>query len=109
MPANTEVLLVITNFPDAETARSLANKLVAERLAACVNVLSPCFSTFSWQGKIETAEEYPVLIKTTLSRYATVQRLIKETHPYELPEIIAISVEQGLPEYLAWVAAETNQ
>lgn len=102
-----EALLVLTNLPDAESARALAAQLVENRLAACVNVLAPCRSVYRWQGKIETAAEVPILIKTTRAAYPRLEKIIREHHPYELPEIIALPVEAGLPGYLAWVAQET--
>ncbi len=102
-----QTLLVLTNLPDQASARALATTLVTERLAACVNLLAPCRSIYRWQGAIESAEEVPLLIKTTSERYAALEAAIRAGHPYELPEIIAVPVEHGLPEYLAWVAAET--
>ena len=102
-----QTLLVLTNLPDQASARALAATLVTERLAACVNLLAPCRSIYRWQGAIESAEEVPLLIKTTSERYAALEAAIRAGHPYELPEIIAVPVEHGLPEYLAWVAAET--
>ena len=101
-------LLVITNLPDAASAAALAEALIEARLAACVNVLAPCSSVYRWQGKTEVATETPVLIKTTAGRYALLEAAIRQLHPYELPEIVAVSIEHGLPEYLAWVAAETT-
>ena len=101
------VLLVLTNLPDREAAESLAQTLVERRLAACVNILSPCRSVYRWQGAIEAADEVPVLIKTVQARYAELEAAIRERHPYELPEIIALPVTAGLSGYLAWVAAET--
>jgi len=103
-----DTLLVLTNLPDAGTARTLANHLVAQRVAACVNILAPCRSVYRWQGKVEDAEEVPLLIKTTAARYAELEAVIREHHPYELPEIVAVAISHGLPGYLAWVAAETN-
>jgi periplasmic divalent cation tolerance protein len=102
-----ETLLVLTNLPDAEAARTLAARLVEQRLAACVNMLAPCRSVYRWQGKIEEAQEVPLLIKTTAGRYAALEAAIKAAHPYDLPEVIAVPLAQGLPAYLAWVAAET--
>ena len=101
-------LLVITNLPDRGAAERLADALVAKRLAACVNILAPCRSVYRWQGEVQHDEEHPVLIKTTLARYAQLEAEIRSLHPYELPEIIAVPVERGLPGYLAWVAAETS-
>jgi periplasmic divalent cation tolerance protein len=104
-----EPLLVITNLPGQDSARRVAEALIAGRLAACVNLLAPCASVYRWQGKIETAEEIPLLIKTLASHYGKVEAIIRQHHPYELPEIIAVPISAGLPEYLAWVAAETEQ
>jgi periplasmic divalent cation tolerance protein len=104
-----DTLLVLTNLPDAATARTLADHLVGERLAACVNILAPCRSVYRWQGAIEDAEEVPLLIKTTAARYAELEAAIHARHPYELPEIVAVPIAQGLPAYLGWVAAATTQ
>lgn len=100
-------LLVITNLPDQAAAEALARMLVDQRVAACVNVLAPCRSVYRWQNAVETAVEVPLLIKTSAERYADLEAAIRAGHPYELPEIIAVPIERGLPEYLAWVAAET--
>ncbi len=102
-----DALLVFTNLPDAESARALATTLVEQRVAACVNVLAPCQSIYRWEGKLEEAEEVTLLIKTSAARYAALEEAIRAYHPYELPEIVAVRVEKGLPDYLAWVAAST--
>jgi periplasmic divalent cation tolerance protein len=101
-------ILVISNLPDLPSAERLANRLVAERAAACVNILSACRSVYQWQGKLESATEVPVLIKTSESGYNKVEEIIRSEHPYELPEIIAVPITAGLPEYLAWIRAETK-
>ena len=103
----SQALLVLTNLPDEAGAQALAAHLVSERLAACVNVLAPCRSVYRWQGRIETAQEVPLLIKTTTARYAALETVIRARHPHELPELIAVPVAHGLPEYLTWVAEET--
>ena len=103
------VLLIMTNLPDTESAQSLATHLVEQRLAACVNILAACRAVYRWKGEIETASEVPLLIKTTAERYGALEAAILAHHPYELPEIIAVPVEGGLPEYLAWVTRETDQ
>jgi periplasmic divalent cation tolerance protein len=103
-----ETLLVISNLPDRASAEKLARSLIEARLAACVNVLSPCRSVYRWKRGIEEAEEFPVLIKTTRERYADLEAAIRRDHPYELPEIIAVPLAAGLPAYLEWVAAETS-
>jgi periplasmic divalent cation tolerance protein len=100
-------LLVLTNLPDRAAAERLAGALVDKRVAACVNILAPCRSVYRWQGKLQQDEEYPLLIKTTGERYPALQEAIREAHPYELPEIIAVPIERGLPAYLAWVQSET--
>lgn len=102
-----DCLLVITTLPDADSAHRLATALVEQRLAACVNILAPCRSVYRWQGRIEDSAEVPLLIKTTDARYAALEAAIRAVHPYELPEIVAVGIDRGSPEYLAWVAAET--
>jgi periplasmic divalent cation tolerance protein len=106
---SNDVLLVMTNLPDQDSAQGLADALVANHAAACVNILAQCTSVYRWQGKIETASEVPLLIKTTRTAYPMLEKLVREHHPYELPEIIAVSVDAGLPGYLQWVAQETKQ
>ena len=101
-------LLVLTNLPDRETAERLAGVLVEQRLAACVNILAPCGSVYRWQGAVQREEEHPVLIKTKAERYPALEAAIRAAHPYELPEIIAVPIERGLPAYLAWVDAESK-
>ena len=103
-----DALLVLTNLPDAASARALAEHIVSARLAACVNILAPCRSLYRWQGKVEDANEVPLLIKTSAERYPELEAAIRARHPYELPEIVAVSLSQGLPAYLDWVAAETS-
>lgn len=103
-----DALLVLTNLPDDASARALAGYLVEARLAACVNILAPCHSVYRWEGKTETAREVPLLIKTTTARYAELQAAIQQQHPYELPEIIAVPLQHGLPAYLDWVVSETT-
>ena len=100
------VLAVLTNLPDSESAFNLARTLVARRVAACVNVLAPATSFYRWEGREERASEVPVLIKTTTERYAELERVVRECHPYELPEIIALPVVRGLENYLGWVEDE---
>jgi len=102
-----EVVVVLTNLPDLAAADKLAQLLVAQRLAACVNVLAPCSSVYRWKGGIETAIEIPVLIKIAAALYPRVEAAIRANHPYELPEIISVPVETGLAEYLRWIATET--
>ena len=101
-------LLVLTNLPERAAAERLADMLIEKRLAACVNILAPCRSVYRWKGAVQHDEEHPMLIKTTAERYPAMEKALREGHPYELPEIIAVPISQGLPDYLAWVAAETK-
>ena len=101
-------LLVLTNLPDRASAEKLAALLIEQRLAACVNVLSPCISMYRWQGQVQRDEEYPMLIKTAQDRYADLEAAIRASHPYELPEIVAVPINGGLPAYLQWVESETR-
>jgi periplasmic divalent cation tolerance protein len=101
-------LLVLTNLPDRAAAEKLAEALIQKRVAACVNILAPCRSVYRWKGAVRRDEEHPVLIKTTRESYAALEAAIREAHPYELPEIVAVPIERGLPAYLDWVATETT-
>ena len=104
----SDIVLVITHLPDAHSAQKLAQQIIEAYAAACVNQLAPCISTYRWQGKIETASEIPLLIKTTRAAYPRLEKLIRAAHPYELPEIIAVSVTAGLPAYLDWISNQTK-
>lgn len=101
-------LIVFTNLPDRAAAERMAAELITRRAAACVNILAECSSIYRWNGAVEQANEVPLLIKTTRFAYPSVEQAIRELHPYELPEIVAVPVVAGLPAYLAWVAHETN-
>jgi periplasmic divalent cation tolerance protein len=101
-------LLVLTNLPDRGSAERLADLLIEKQVAACVNILAPCRSVYRWKGAVQHDEEHPMLIKTTLQSYAALEQAVRAGHPYELPEIIAVPIERGLPAYLDWVAAETK-
>jgi periplasmic divalent cation tolerance protein len=102
------VLIVLTNCPDAEVADRLARTLVEQRLAACVNRLPAVDSVYRWQGAVERAVEVPLLIKSTRERLPEIQEVIRALQPYEVPEIVAIPVVAGLPAYLRWVVDETQ-
>lgn len=107
--SDVSVFLVMTTFPTREKADEMASLLVEKGLAACVSVQSECRSVYRWRGAVESAIEVPLLIKTTDARYAEVEAAIRAIHPYETPEIIAIPLADGLPDYLAWVLAETQE
>jgi periplasmic divalent cation tolerance protein len=104
----SDILLVMTNVPDQQSALDLAEKLVNLRVAACVNCLPAVQSVYRWQEKIEQATEVTLLIKTRRDCYTALENAIRQEHPYDVPEIIALPVETGLPAYLAWVEEETS-
>jgi periplasmic divalent cation tolerance protein len=104
----TEALLVLTNCPDEEVADRIARTLVEGGLAACVNRLAPAFSIYRWQGAVERATEIPLLIKTTRARYTEVEQAIRALHPYEVPEIIGVTVDTGFGPYIRWLSDETQ-
>lgn len=104
-----QTLLVITNCPDEASANTIARAVVEAGLAACVNILPRAQSIYRWQGAVESTTEIPLLIKSTAAGYPALENAIRERHPHKVPEIIALPVTRGLPEYLNWVAAETLQ
>jgi len=98
------ILLVCTTCPSRKVARQLADRIVSERLAACAQVGPAIESTYLWKGKKARSREIPVSFKTTREKLSKLQRAIAQNHPYEVPEMIAIKVNSGLPAYLKWVA-----
>jgi periplasmic divalent cation tolerance protein len=99
-----EVLLVLSTFPDVETARRISRQLVEERCAACANILPQVESIYWWEEKVESGDETLALFKTSADRYEALEATLRQLHPYEVPEIIALPLEAGLPAYLEWVA-----
>lgn len=95
--------LLLCTCPDAAIAEQLAYALVEQQLVACVNIMPQIKSIYRWQNKIEAAQEYLLLIKTKDKYYSEIEQCIKSRHPYEVPEIIAIDIVKGLPDYLKWV------
>ena len=95
--------IVLTTCPDEACAERIARTLVEEGLAACVNILPPMRSIYRWKGKIEAASEQLLVIKSTVVRFPALRDRLRSLHPYELPEIIAVPIADGLPEYLAWL------
>lgn len=100
----TQIQLIFTAVPDEAVAETLAHQLVDAGLAACVKVLPACQSTYRWEGRIERASEIPLIIVAHAERYAALERHLKAAHPYDVPEILAIDCNAGLPDYLRWVA-----
>jgi periplasmic divalent cation tolerance protein len=99
-----QILIAFCTFPDPNTARKVVKEIVDLRLAACGNILSPIHSIYLWKGKLESSEETLVIFKLEAGRYADFEARLRALHPYEVPEIISVKVDSGLPEYLRWVA-----
>lgn len=96
-------LLVLNTCPDREIAEKIARALVEQNLAACINILPGLTSVYRWEGQIETTQEHLLIIKTHSDRYQAVETYLRNNHPYELPEIIAVPIERGLTDYLQWI------
>lgn len=105
----TPYQLVLCTCPDQVAAQNIAEQLVDKQLAACVNILPGITSIYQWQGKRETAQEHLLLIKTTNEVYDVLEQALTDLHPYELPEIIAVSVERGSAAYLDWMSQQIAQ
>lgn len=95
--------LILCTCPDRDTADKIARQLVTGQLAACVNILPGILSVYTWQGQVESAQEHLLLIKSSKDRYQALEAAIRDNHPYDVPEIIAVPIEAGLPEYLHWI------
>jgi periplasmic divalent cation tolerance protein len=96
-------LIIFCTCPNKDTAEKIARLLVETNMAACVNILPGISSIYSWKGQIESAQEHLLLIKAHKDYYQSIETTIRDLHPYELPEIIAVPIDCGLPEYLHWI------
>ncbi len=113
---STRALLVFTTIDNADAARRLADSLVAAQRVACVNILPPVTSVFRWDGasedagsaRVQAETEVMLVMKTTTSAYPELENQLRQEHPYELPEIIAVPVDRGLPDFLHWIDAVTH-
>ena len=103
-----DTLMVLTTMPDAESAERLASRLVEAGLAACVNVGPEVVSVYSWKGEMQRGSEVQLTIKTVAARYNELEEALTRSHPYEVPEILAVPVANGLPAYLDWVKQCTS-
>lgn len=103
MTSPNDIQLVFCTAPDADTARRIASALVEYRLAACVNLLPGIESLYRWEGKVTSDQEVLLMIKARAADYPLLETRIRALHPYELPEIIAVSLTAGLPAYLDWI------
>ena len=104
----TDKRIVLTTAGSKTEAQKIARALVERKLAACVNVVGPIESVYRWEGAVETAEEFLCIVKTTANAVGKVTAAIKELHSYELPECVAIPIEDGSPKYLAWIAENVD-
>lgn len=100
--------LILNTCPDFASAEQLARQIIENNLAACVNILPNLTSVYRWQGEIETAQEHLLLIKAPSEQYAAIEHFLSAHHPYDVPEIIAFSIENGLPDYLQWLTSCTS-
>lgn len=103
-----DILLVLCNCPNSQSAAQIAQKLVEENLAACVTQHAPCRSTYRWHGEITHSDEVSISIKTTVDVYPQVEARIHELHPYSVPEILAFPAAFGLTEYIEWIGQEAH-
>jgi periplasmic divalent cation tolerance protein len=101
------IRVVLVSVPRDE-ARELATAIVEERLAACINIVPRIDSVYWWDDKIETDSESLMIIKTTAGRIEELIEYIEENHPYDLPEVLALPLTEGLPDYIAWIKEETE-
>ena len=99
----SEVLIAFCTFPNAEIAAKIGKEVVEQRLAACANILPGIRSIYRWEGKVDSADEVLAIFKLAGSCYAEFETKIRSVHPYEVPEIVAFPIRNGLPAYLDWV------
>lgn len=99
----TDKRIVLSTAGSADEAHKIAHHLVEQRLAACVNIVPRIESIYRWQGKVESSEEWLLLIKTTAEKYAAVRDAIRQLHSYQVPECVAITIEDGSADYLEWI------
>lgn len=103
-----EFIQVFTTVDSEEQAGEIAQKLLEKRLVACVQVMGPVRSRYWWEGQLEEAQEWLCLIKAKAASYDRIESLIKELHPYEVPEILAVPITAGNPHYLEWLRRESD-
>jgi periplasmic divalent cation tolerance protein len=104
----SDYVIVLTTWPADRDADDFAKALVAEKLAACVNVLPPMLSTSQWKGSIESGDERQVVIKTTGPRVRDLEARLRALHPYEVPEFLVLSIDSGSADYLSWLSDSTK-
>jgi periplasmic divalent cation tolerance protein len=105
----TDKIVIFNTCASSEEAARLARMLVERRLAACVNILPPIRSIYRWQGKIEDATEWLLIIKTSRPRFEELSEALRAAHSYDVPEILALPIVAGSPAYLDWLSTETHE
>ena len=105
---SVQILLAISTISDIDKGRQLARRIIDKRLAACCNIVPGITSFYRWQGELCEDQECLLVMKTLKSRYQPLEDFIKANHPYDLPELIALPVNTGSKEYLAWVSQESS-
>ena len=106
---SAKIVILLSNFPNADAARKAVRSLVEERLVACGNIIPGVESIYEWKGALETTAEVTVICKTTAARADEAQARMRALHPYDVPEILNIPVAGGWPDYLGWVAGQCRQ
>ncbi|TEA76940.1 divalent-cation tolerance protein CutA [Allopusillimonas ginsengisoli] len=108
MQSCDDVVIILGNAPDLLLAKRIAHVLVEEHYAACVNLGAPGVSMYMWEGRLEGAEEIPIVMKTSAARACALVERFRQLHPYEVPEVLVLPVCGGSPDYLAWVREQTG-
>ncbi len=104
----TDARIVLTTLDNADAAHAMAHALVERRLAACVSIVERVHSIYRWQGEVETADEWLLLIKTVAGHVEALETALRELHPYQIPELVVLPIEASSPEYLRWILANTS-
>ncbi len=105
MTQSSPYRIILSTFPNRDTAESIARVLVEHGLAACVNIIGGVHSVYRWEGKVETSDEVLLIIKTRQEAYGRLEQELRDRHPYELPEVLCVAIDNGLPAYLSWIDA----
>lgn len=104
----TDIIVILVATPGLDEAKKIAHAVLTARDAACATIVPTVHSMYWWEGKIVQEDEAMVIMKTTANRYEAIEKTIKEVHSYKVPEIIALSVKDGLPQYIEWVMREVS-
>ena len=99
-----EYTMILSTASSKDEAHEIANALVERRMVACVNIIGPIESIYRWKGAVESAHEFLLLMKTQADRFECVRDAIKQMHSYDVPEVIQVPIQNGLPAYLTWIS-----